>query len=123
MRKINVKHTVVVIAAILLALGMAVYAILGGRTRRDIIGAWITTTDGKTHGFQCGTGGIAASIYNDTLQYDSWSLHGKKLILNGTLFSNRKVCDITDTLLIQKISSKDLTVKTKGKTVKYHKTL
>lgn len=123
MRKNNVKHTVVLAVVILLALGLAAYAIFGGRTRRDIIGAWTTTAGGVKQGFHCGTSGIAASIRIDTLQYDSWTLHGKTLILKGTLFSKRKVTDIADTLHIKKINSKELVIEKDGRTIKYHKTL
>ena len=121
MKRINIKHAFVAIAAILVAIGLAAYAIFGGRTRRDIIGVWVISSDGTDRGFHCGNGGIAASINNDTIQYNCWELHGKQLVLKGKKFSNRKVSDFADTLHIRKINASSLTVMRDEVQLTYHK--
>lgn len=120
--KNNRKHSLVAIAAVVIVLGLAFYAIFGGRTRRDIIGCWVTTVDGADRGFQCGTRGIAASINIDTLQYTDWEIHGKTLVLKGKRFANRHVFDIADTLQIRKINASTMVVASGDSTRTYHKT-
>lgn len=121
MKKINGKHSLVAIAAVAIVLGLAFYAIFGGRTRRDIIGTWVMSVEGTNRGFQCGTRGIAASINIDTLQYTNWELHGKSLILKGKRFANRHVFDIADTLPIRKINASTMVVASGNSTHTYHK--
>ncbi len=121
MKKKNPAHLLLAIAAILVLVGLAVYSIFGGRTRRDIIGVWVCDSAGVTTGFQCAGDGMAASVHNSTTQYNNWEISHHNLILIGKRFEERRVHDIADTLTIKHISSKSLTTEHNGKTTNYIK--
>ena len=109
-------NPIAVTGAVILALAVAVYSIFG-----DIIGTWVVDTNEVESGFQCGKHGIAASIKNSTKQYNTWELRKGKLIMKGKLFSEGRVNDFNDTLLILNLNSEKLTVKQDDKTTRYHK--
>ena len=121
MAKRNKIHSVFTIIAILLIIGIFVYSLLGNNKKRDIVGAWVTTIDGKEQGFQCGTQGLAASINNDTCQYNNWELAGGNLLLKGKAFRDGSVLTICDTLKILKLNPNTLTVKNKDAKTTYTK--
>lgn len=121
MKKRNPIHLLLTIAAVLVLVGLAVYSIFGGRTKRDIIGVWVCDSAGVASGFQCATDGMAASVHNSATQYNNWEISRRNLILHGKRFANRRVFDISDTLTIKKISSKSLTAERNGETKTYRK--
>ncbi|MBQ1409401.1 MAG: hypothetical protein IIY87_06555 [Bacteroidales bacterium] len=114
-------NPIAVTGAVILALAVAVYSIFGDRKQYDIIGTWVVDTNEVESGFQCGKHGIAASIKNSTKQYNTWELRKGKLIMKGKLFSEGRVNDFNDTLLILNLNSEKLTVKQDDKTTRYHK--
>ena len=116
-----VKHTVLTILSIAVLLGLLVYAIIGNTKNRDIIGTWVTDTAGIETGFQCGFNGIAASINNDTCQYNLWETSRNKLILKGKRFVDNNVYDFSDTMEIVSIDDSELSLKRNGKVVHYLK--
>ena len=121
MKKHNGIHPILTVLAILLVLALLVYALFGGNRKRDIIGTWVTDTNGIETGFQCGNNGIAATINNSTYQYNSWEMHRSKLILKGKDFRDERILDFSDTLEIKHLSSNQLTVQQYGHTTEYHK--
>ena len=120
--KKNKPHILLTLSAILLVLGFLAYTLFGSSKRRDIVGTWVTDTAGTECGFQCGTQGIAASIADDSTQYNNWELHRGKLILKGKRFENRRVNAFSDTLKIIKLNQKTLVTVYNGDTIAYHKT-
>lgn len=121
MKKVNGKHTIVALGAIVVAIGLAVYAIVGGRTRRDILGSWVVSTENGAPGFQCGVDGIAASVHNDTIQYNAWKRKRNNLILSGKRFANNRVTPFGDTLEVLHLSATQLHVRKGHDTVTYYK--
>lgn len=121
MKRINGIHPLVAVSAIVLVIAMTAYAIFGDSRKRNIIGAWVTDTNGRESGFQCGNHGIAATIDNATYQYNSWELRRDQLILKGKEFKDRRVYGFSDTLQIKHLTSKQLVVEHNGRTTEYKK--
>jgi len=114
-------HPTTAIVAMLALIAIGAYSLFGNSRKRDIMGTWVADSSTVDYGFQCGAYGIAASINNSTTQYNSWRLSNKKLLLKGKLFKERRVLEIEDTLVIEKLSAKTLIATEKGKTTKYKK--
>lgn len=110
MKKTNSIHFILAMLAVFAVLGIMFYSIFGGSKKRDIIGTWIIDTNHIESGFQCGKGGIAASIRNSTTQYNNWIISQHRLILKGKRFKDGRVTDINDTLTIKRLNSKNLTI-------------
>ena len=121
MKKTKFIHSFWAIIAIGILIGITAYSIFGGRKSRDIIGTWVTDTNGIESGFQCSSSGIAASIRNSTTQYSKWRISHNNLILQGKRFENRRVHEISDTLTITKLNPKNLVVTYNNQQTSYKK--
>ena len=122
MKSLSLKTLLVSIAAILALVAMTANVVSFNTKKRDIHGSWVSDTEGNITGFQCGKGGIAATLNNDTLQYSSWQLHKGYLILNGKTFSDGKVTGVSDTFRIVSLTPTDLVATLHSNTIYYKKT-
>lgn len=121
MRKTNAIHSLWTILAVIVVLGLLAYSILGDNKSRDIIGTWVIDTGTSESGFECGRHGMAATIRNSTTQYSNWEISHHQLILKGKRFKDRHIYDISDTLAIKQLNSKNLTVLFDGEEHQYRK--
>lgn len=83
------------------------------RTQQKVKGTWV---DHHGVGFHLGVDGIAASVNNDVVQYNSWKLSKNNLILSGVRFERGASVSFCDTMRVEKVSSNLLSVSSsKGK--------
>lgn len=90
----------------------------------SIEGKWVEPVPGmenQTQGINLEKGGKASSINMATLQYDSWEKEGNKLILSGKSIGNHQTISFSDTLIIEKLTNKELTLKKGELTINYNK--
>lgn len=90
----------------------------------NIEGEWVEPVPGMENlmqGINLAKGGKAASINMATLQYEKWEKKGNKLILSGKSIGNHTTGSFTDTLVIEKLTENELTLKRGNLTIKYRK--
>lgn len=89
-----------------------------------IEGKWVEPVPGmenQMQGINLEKGGKASSINMATLQYECWEKKGNKLILSGESIGNHETSSFSDTLVIEKLTKEELTLKKGGLTIKYNK--
>lgn len=83
------------------------------RNMSDFIGNWIEVMPAHiqyVQGVTLNADGTASSIGMATLKYESWSLWGEKLILNGKSIGNGQTINFSDTLNIVKLTPDSMTL-------------
>lgn len=89
-----------------------------------IEGKWVEPVPGmenQTQGINLEKGGKASSINMATLQYESWEKKDNMLILSGKSIGNHETISFSDTLIIEKLTENELTLKKGGLTINYNK--
>ncbi|MFR4236551.1 MAG: lipocalin family protein [Alistipes onderdonkii] len=66
-------------------------------------------------------GGEASSINMATLQYETWVKDGDRLILSGRSIGNGTTIPFTDTLVIEKLTDDELSLKKGELVIRYKK--
>lgn len=87
------------------------------RTEKDFAGNWIEVMPANPQiiqGVTLNTDGTASSIGMATLKYESWSLNGNKLVLNGKSIGNGQTIDFSDTLDVVRLTPDSLTLERFG---------
>lgn len=81
------------------------------------IGTWhrIPAGDSLYRGFTLGGNGIAAPLNESTNQYNSWRRKRDTLWLSGQRFTDTSVAPFIDTLIVKKITSDSLVVRSEGR--------
>ena len=90
----------------------------------SIEGEWVEPVPGmenQMQGVNLEKGGKASSINMATLQYESWEKQGDKLILSGKSIGNHETGSFTDTLVIEKLTENELTLKKGSLSINYRK--
>lgn len=90
----------------------------------SIEGEWVEPVPGmenQMQGVNLEKGGKASSINMATLQYESWEKQGDKLILSGKSIGNHETSSFTDTLVIEKLTENELTLKKGSLSINYRK--
>lgn len=90
----------------------------------SIEGRWVEPVPGmenQMQGVNLEKGGKASSINMATLQYESWEKQGDKLILSGKSIGNHETGSFTDTLVIEKLTENELTLKKGSLSINYRK--
>ena len=90
----------------------------------SIEGGWVEPVHGmenQMQGVNLEKGGKASSINMATLQYESWEKQGDKLILSGKSIGNHETGSFTDTLVIEKLTENELTLKKGSLSINYRK--
>ncbi|WP_300285859.1 lipocalin family protein [uncultured Alistipes sp.] len=90
----------------------------------DIEGAWIEPIPGMENtmqGIDLKKGGEASSINMATLQYETWTKDGDLLILSGRSIGNGTTIPFTDTLVIEKLTDDELSLKRGELVIRYKK--
>lgn len=90
----------------------------------DIEGEWIGPVPGMENmvqGINLEKGGKASSINMATLQYESWEVKDNELILSGKSIGNKETFSFSDTLIIEKLTENELTLKKGSLTINYNK--
>ncbi len=90
----------------------------------SIEGGWVEPVPGmenQMQGVNLEKGGKASSINMATLQYESWEKQGDKLILSGKSIGNHETGSFTDTLVIEKLTENELTLKKGSLSINYRK--
>ncbi len=77
--------------------------------------------ENQMQGVNLEKGGKASSINMATLQYESWEKQGDKLILSGKSIGNHETGSFTDTLVIEKLTENELTLKKGSLSINYRK--
>ena len=77
-----------------------------GFQEKDLAGIWVQPVPGMAlvQGMELQEDGSARSVNTATLQYDSWKLDGKDLIINGKSIGNGVTSEFSDTLGIVKVT-------------------
>lgn len=104
--------------------GFMAAASLTACSGNGIEGKWTEPVPGmenQMQGIELKEGGKASSINMATLQYEKWEKKGDKLILSGQSIGNRTTSPFTDTLTIEKLTDKELTLKRGSLTITYRK--
>lgn len=104
--------------------GLAAVVALTACGGSSIEGEWVEPVPGmenQVQGLKLGKGGKASSINMATLQYEKWEKKGDKLILSGKSAGNHETISFTDTLTIEKLTERDMTLKNGDITVNYQK--
>lgn len=90
----------------------------------SIEGKWIEPVPGmenQMQGINLEKGGKASSINIATLQYESWEKKDNMLILSGKSIGNHETSSFSDTLIIEKLTKDELTLKKGSLTINYKK--
>lgn len=90
----------------------------------SIEGKWVEPIPGmesQVQGINLEEGGKASSINMATLQYENWSKNGDMLILSGKSIGNHETISFSDTLIIEKLTKDELTLKKGSLTIHYKK--
>ncbi len=89
----------------------------------NIEGAWVEPVPGMEdmeQGFILEKGGKASSINMATLQYESWTREGNRLMLSGKSIGNGQTISFCDTLTITELTETSLTLeRNKGYSVTF----
>ena len=104
-------------AAVVTALSLAA---CGGTA---IEGTWLAPIHGRhgEQGFPLGKGGRAESVNMATLNSETWSRKGDRLILTGQSIGNGQTLQFSDTLRIETLDAQTLTVTRRGVMATYHR--
>ncbi|MDE6366252.1 MAG: lipocalin family protein [Muribaculaceae bacterium] len=89
-----------------------------------IEGTWVEPVPGMeemVQGFCLEKGGKASSVNMATLQYETWSQSGDKLILTGKSIGNHTTIEFADTLVIEQMTDSTLTLVRDRMTVNYRR--
>lgn len=89
-----------------------------------LVGEWVEPVPGmenQVQGIKLENDGKASSINMATLQYESWEKKDNKLILSGKSVGNHQTISFSDTLMIEKLTKEELTLKKGSLTINYHK--
>ena len=87
------------------------------REEKDFIGNWMEVMPANSQfvqGVTLNADGSVASIGMATLKYESWSLDGSKLVLNGKSIGNGQTLDFSDTLEVVRLTPDSLTLERSG---------
>ena len=87
------------------------------KNERDFTGNWIEVMPANpqiVQGVTLNADGTASSIGMATLKYESWSLSGDRLILNGKSIGNGQTIDFSDTLDVVKLTPDSMTLGRSG---------
>ncbi len=109
--------------SMMLAVAVGVLASCHTATRKDMkdfAGNWIEVMPANTQylqGVTLNTDGTASSIGMATLKYESWSLSGDRLVLNGKSIGNGQTLDFSDTLDVVNLTTDSMTL---GRFGSYH---
>ena len=90
----------------------------------DIEGKWVEPIPGmenQMQGVNLEKGGKASSINMATLQYEKWEKKDDMLILSGKSIGNHVTGSFSDTLIIEKLTKNELTLKRGSLTINYKK--
>lgn len=89
-----------------------------------IEGEWVEPVPGmenQVQGINLEKGGKASSINMATLRYESWKKKDNKLILSGKSIGNHETISFSDTLIIEKLTKEELTLKKGSLTINYNR--
>ena len=89
-----------------------------------IEGKWVEPVPGmenQVQGINLEKGGKASSINMATLQFESWEKKDNKLILSGKSIGNNETICFSDTLIIEKLTTEELTLKKGDLIINYNK--
>lgn len=89
-----------------------------------IEGEWVEPVPGmenQVQGINLEKGGKASSINMATLQYESWEKKDNKLILSGKSIGNHETISFSDTLIVEKLTKEELTLKKGDLIITYNK--
>lgn len=89
-----------------------------------IEGKWVEPVPGmenQMQGINLEKGGKASSINMATLQYENWEKDDNRLILSGKSIGNHETSSFSDTLIIEKLTKKELTLKKGSLTINYNR--
>lgn len=106
------------------AVGIMTALLMSACSGAGIEGKWVEPVPGmenQVQGIYLEKDGKASSINMATLQYEKWEKIGNQLILSGTSIGNAQTSSFTDTLIIEKISSDELTLKKGDLIINYRK--
>lgn len=90
----------------------------------SIEGKWVEPIPGmenQVQGICLEKGGKAYSINMATLQYESWEKKNNMLVLTGKSIGNHETGSFSDTLVIEKLTKDELTLKKGNLTINYTK--
>lgn len=99
----------------------AIFTACGGT---DITGKWVEPVPGMenmTQGIDLRSDGKASSINMATLRYEKWEKKDSLLILSGKSIGNQSEISFTDTLVIQRLTNDELTLKRGNWIINYHR--
>ena len=118
------KKTMATKAIIKSVCGLATATMLTACGGNSIEGKWVEPISGmesQVQGINLEEGGKASSINMATLQYENWSKNGDMLILSGKSIGNHETISFSDTLIIEKLTKDELTLKKGSLTIHYKK--
>lgn len=90
----------------------------------SIEGQWVEPIPGmenQMQGIDLKKDGKASSINMATLQYENWEKNGDMLILSGKSIGNGETISFSDTLIIEKQTKNELTLKEGNRTINYQR--
>lgn len=93
-------------------------------SKTTVVGAWVEPVPGMEHmmqGIELKKGGRASSINMATLQYETWAKEGDLLILSGRSIGNGTTLPFTDTLVIEKLTDSELSLKRGKLSIRYER--
>lgn len=76
---------------------------------------------GKVQGFCLYAGGRAVSVNMATLQYESWKMPGRQLVLSGKSIGNRQTITFSDTYTVKRLADDELVLQKGGQTLTYRR--
>lgn len=103
---------------------MAAVTLTACEKNNSIEGTWVEPVPGMeemVQGFSLEKGGKASSVNMATLQYETWSQSGDKLILTGKSIGNHTTIEFADTLVIEQMTDSTLTLVRDRMTVNYRR--
>lgn len=89
-----------------------------------IEGEWVEPVPGmenQVQGINLKKDGKASSINMATLRYESWEKKDNKLILSGKSIGDHEAISFSDTLIIEKLTKEELTLKKGSLTINYNR--
>ncbi|MGM9742935.1 MAG: lipocalin family protein [Candidatus Cryptobacteroides sp.] len=100
-------------AATVAAMAAVLASCTAGIRKDDLVGIWVQPVPGMAmvQGIELKADGSARAVNMATLQYDSWTLDGRNIILSGSSIGNGTSCSFSDTLGIVSISRDSLSLK------------
>lgn len=91
-------------------------------TNVPLEGVWLQPVPGmpdSSQGFTLNADGTALSLGMATLSYESWKKEGDKLVLTGKSLGNGQTIAFADTLVIEKLTSDSLCLRSGDLQLKY----